>query len=84
MANDGFCSNKQLFKLVCKRYKHLGITITPFMVYLEEYMEYLQVHALKENFDNKEISQMARFNWKMLKKSEKSRYLNIAIEADTS
>ncbi|KAH8365977.1 hypothetical protein KR093_007849 [Drosophila rubida] len=84
MANNGFCSNEQIIKLVQKRYKHLGIHITPFMAYLEEYIEYLRVHAFKENFDMNEIAQMARFNWKMLKKNEKMRYMSIAIHADIS
>ncbi|KAH8302122.1 hypothetical protein KR044_003030 [Drosophila immigrans] len=84
MANNGFCSNKQIVKLVQKRYKPFGLHITPFMIYLEEYIEYLRVHAINENFDMKQIAQVAHFNWKMLKKSEKSRYVILAANAETT
>lgn len=84
MAKSGYCSNEQLIKLAQKRYKnHLDVIFTPFMLYMEEYIEYLQEHAIKNDFSMDEIIEMARHNWKKFKKCDKVRYRELAEMANS-
>ncbi|KAH8397385.1 hypothetical protein KR222_001399 [Zaprionus bogoriensis] len=85
MARSGYCSNEQIMKLAHKRYKHhLFVVYTPFMMYMEEYIAYLQEHAIKHDFSMSEIAEMARHNWKRIKKCDKVRYKELAELANTT
>ncbi|TDG53194.1 hypothetical protein AWZ03_000009 [Drosophila navojoa] len=84
MAKSGYCSNEQLIKLAQKHYKNqLDVVFTPFMMYMEEYLEYLQEHAMDQDYSMDEIVHMARHNWKKFKKFEKVRYKELAELANS-
>lgn len=84
MAKSGYCSNEQLIKLAQKRYKNqLDVVFTPFMMYMEEYLEYLQEHAMHHDYTMDEAIHMARHNWKKFKKFEKVRYKELAEMANS-
>lgn len=85
MARCGYCSNEQIIKLAHKRYKHhLYVVFTPLMMYMEEYMVYLHEHLMKHDIGMNDVVEVARFNWKRLKKCDKVRYKELADMANST
>lgn len=84
MARSGYCSNEQIMKLALKRYKHQACVVyTPLMMYMEEYIVYMQEQLSKNDFSMSDVVKMARCNWKRIKKCDKLPYKELADLANS-
>ncbi|KAI8039354.1 hypothetical protein M5D96_008077 [Drosophila gunungcola] len=82
MAHNGFCSDEQIIKSALRKYQiHPHFGFTPRMMYLEEFMYYLDEHVLECSAD--EVVFWSLHNYKRLKSSEKERYKDLASEANS-